>query len=195
MADTKAISRRPKSTRLAALSDAQIDRLVYSLWDFQQALSALTFLIEDCDFDARYTKVELRRFRCYESSAIISFARPFEGSRGQTVVGLRAIGIELDGQENRLRGRLMKLRRKVIAHSDDDSMHYRALVHSLHDGEFGLPQFIFQESLFLPQCDHRPLEHLLRRLTSGIYSALFEIAQTEPARLVKYKVPTGDGVV
>jgi hypothetical protein len=88
---------------VSGLSDGQLRRLAYSLWDFQQSLSALTFLMEECDFDAKYTAVELRRFRCFESTVIISFARPFEGSRGQTAVGLRAIGIQLVRRRSRFK--------------------------------------------------------------------------------------------
>ena len=53
---------------LERLTDSQLRRLVYSAWDFQQALSALTFLIEDCDYDRLHNVLELRRFRCYETS-------------------------------------------------------------------------------------------------------------------------------
>ncbi|MEA3085971.1 MAG: hypothetical protein QOC89_3668 [Paraburkholderia sp.] len=35
---------------LSNLTDGQLQRLIYSTWDFQQALSALTFLMEECDF-------------------------------------------------------------------------------------------------------------------------------------------------
>ena len=45
---------------LSNLTDGQLQRLIYSTWDFQQALSALTFLMEECDLEARYNRVELR---------------------------------------------------------------------------------------------------------------------------------------
>lgn len=38
---------------LSNLTDGQLHHLIYSTWDFQQALSALTFLMEECDFEAR----------------------------------------------------------------------------------------------------------------------------------------------
>jgi hypothetical protein len=75
--------------------------------------------MEECDFEARYNRAELRKFRCYEASLIISFARPFEPSRGQTTIGLRAIGLELNPEETRLKEAMLSLRRKVIAHSDE----------------------------------------------------------------------------
>jgi hypothetical protein len=78
-----------KNQLSSKLSDAQLQRIIYSLWDFQQALSAITFLLEECDFGAKYHFVELRKFRCYETNIIVSFTRPFETSRGHTSLGLK----------------------------------------------------------------------------------------------------------
>lgn len=176
---------------VSSLSDAQLRRLAYSLWDFQQSLSALTFLMEECDFDAKYTAVELRRFRCFESTVIISFARPFEGSRGQTVIGLRAIGIQLTEQERQIQERLMKLRRKVVAHSDDDEMHFNVqLIQPMEDCKLRVPLLRFQESLYLTSAELRPLEDFLRRLTHAITGALFQLAQSNPGRIEGYRIPS-----
>lgn len=176
---------------VSSLSDAQVRRLAYSLWDFQQSLSALTFLMEECDFDAKYTVVALRRFRCFESTAIISFARPFEGSRGQTVIGLRAIGIQLTEQEKQIQERLMKLRRKVVAHSDGDEMHFNVqLIQPIEDIALRVPLFKYQESLYLTAVELRPLETFLRKLTHAITGALFRLAQSDPDRIEGYRIPS-----
>jgi hypothetical protein len=45
-------------------------------------LSALTFLVEDCDFEETYNYIDIRRFKCYENNFIISYSRPFTSSRG-----------------------------------------------------------------------------------------------------------------
>lgn len=174
---------------LSHLTEGQLHRLIYSTWDFQQALSALTFLMEECDFEARYNPVELRKFRCYESSLVISFARPFEPSRGQTTLGLRAIGLQLTPQEIELKDAMLSLRRKVIAHSDEQLMHFRASTHPLEDSPFSLPQLQFIESLYIKETQCRPLEELLRKLIAGICKALFALAQVEPERLNLYKQP------
>lgn len=173
----------------SSLSDAQLRRLLYSLWDFQQSLSALTFLMEDCDFDVKYSAVELRRFRCFESTVIISFARPFETSRGQTTLGLRAIGFLLTEQEKRIQERLMKLRRKVIAHSDEDEMHFNVeLIKPMEDQELIVPLLRFQETLYLKAAELRPLESFLRRLTHAMSGAMFRLAQSDPHRIERYRV-------
>lgn len=173
---------------LNSLTDQQLDRLVYSLWDFQQSLSALTFLMEDCDFEAKYKLVELRRFRCYETSTIVSFARPFEVGRGEVAIGLRAIGCVFDEGERALQERLLALRHKVVAHSDEEWMEFAGTVREVEDGLISIPYFHFRESLHLSAADLRPLEALLRKLTSTIYRGLFQLAQENPARLDRRKI-------
>jgi len=177
---------------ISSLTHSQLHRLIYSVWDFQQALSALTFLLDECDFDAKYSRVELRRFRCYESSLIISFARPFEPSRRQTVVGLRAIGVHLDAEETKLKEAMLGLRRKVVAHSDEELMHYRAsTLQPFDDAPIALPLLQYVESLYLEPAQCRSLEALLHKLINGISKALFSLAQSHPERLNIYKQPNG----
>ena len=175
---------------LSRLTDSQLRRLVYSNWDFQQALSALTFFMEECDFDKEYDRIQLRRFRCYETTVVVSFARPFEDGRGVTTLGLRGIGVRLDVDEMALKARILTLRRKVIAHSDEEHMHFRGSTFSpMDDHPMVVPFFQFDESLHLERADLRPLETLLRKLTSDIYKSLWEIAQETPERLNVYRAP------
>lgn len=181
----------PTSTNLSRLTDLQLRRLVYSNWDFQQALSALTFLMEECDFDQTYDRIQLRKFRCYETTVVVSFARPFEEGRGVTTLGLNAIGVRLDPEEIALKARILTLRRKVVAHSDDEYMHFRGTTFSpMDDHPMQMPFFQFDESLHLEKKDLRPLEDLLRKLGFDTYKALFAIAQQTPDRLNVYRAPS-----
>ena len=144
--------------------------------------------MEDCDFDAQYSKVELRRFRCYETSVVVAFARPFEASRGRTALGLRAIGSRLNPKELSLKAKIVELRHKVIAHSDEDEMHYRgSLLEPFEDVSLRMALFQFNESLHLDRADLRPLESLLRKLKYAIAETLFQVAQATPSRLDMYK--------
>lgn len=95
------------------------------MWGFQQALSALTFLLEECDFESKYDKIKLRRFRCYESTVIIAMSRPIETTKGDVTIGFRALGIKHSQDEKALLARISKLRNKVIAHSISEEMHFR----------------------------------------------------------------------
>ncbi|PCO05088.1 hypothetical protein AWR36_010170 [Microbulbifer flavimaris] len=171
------------------ITDQQLTRAIYSQWDFQQALSALTFLLEDCDFEEKYNKVELRRFRCYESTAIISFARPFEIARRGTTLGLRALGIKLSKSDCALRDKILDLRRKIIAHSAEEEMHYRVTTYPVIDGEFFIPHFQFNEGLHLSYSELRELETFLRWITGKMGEFFIELAQSQPELLQRYKEP------
>mgnify|MGYP006432966033 CR=1 FL=1 len=171
------------------LTAQQLERTVYSLWDFQQALSALTFLLEDCDFDQNYTKVDLRRFRCYETTLIVSMARPFEKSRGATALSLRATGIRLENAEKTLVDRIMALRRRIVAHSDEEEMHYRSNTFPVLEGTYNFPYVQFDEKLHLEEEELLQLETLLRKLKQRIAEFLFELAQEESGVLDRYKKP------
>lgn len=171
------------------LTERQLERAIYSLWDFQQALSALTFLFEDCDFEKCYSKVELRRFRCYETTLIISIARPFEQSRNGTTLALRAIEVLLDKFEQSLVSRVTRLRQKIIAHSDEEEMHFRSGTFPVLDGTINFPELRFDEALHLKQEELMQLEILLRKLVQGIGRFIFKLAQDEPNILERYKQP------
>ena len=172
------------------ITEAQLERAIYSIWDFQQALSALTFLIQDCDFDAKYSKVELRRFRCYESTLIISMARPFEKTRKGTTIGLRAIGINLSQDQKALVDKVLELRRKIVAHSAEEEMHFRVTTFPIKDIGVNVPHFQFNEGLHLGEKELRELEYFLRILTSQMGEFFYKVAQKQPDMLARYKEPS-----
>lgn len=171
------------------ITEQQLVRAIYSIWDFQQALSALTFLLKDCDFDRTYDKVSLRRFRCYESTLIISMARPFETTRRGTTIGLRALGISLSDKEKTLVSKVLELRRRIVAHSDEEEMHFRTTTFPVLDGELNFPHFQFNEGLHLKEHELRGLEVFLRSLTQKLAEFFFEVAQKQPGLLEKYREP------
>lgn len=171
------------------ITEKQLLRAIYSVWDFQQALSSLTFLLEDCDFDEEYSKVELRRFRSYEANLIISMARPFETTRGGTTIGLRALGIKLTVEQQSLVDKVLDLRRKIVAHSDEEEMHFRVSTFDVLDGEFNIPHFQFNEGLHLEKEELLKLELFLRDLKQKLAIFFYEIAQYQPELLNKYREP------
>ena len=170
------------------ITEQQLTRAIYSLWDFQQALSALTFLLEDCEFEEKYDKVTLRRFRCYESNLIISMARPFETARGGTTIGLRALGIQILDSEKALVEKVLVLRRKIIAHSAEEEMHFRVSTFTV-DEEMKFPHFQFNEGLHLEERELLEIEKFLRKLMSEMAHFFFKVAQENPEMLNKYKQP------
>ncbi len=171
------------------LTEHQLERAIYSIWDFQQALSALTFLLEDCDFDRKYDKVSLRRFRCYESTLIISICRPFEATRSGTTIGLRALDIKLTNHEKALVKKVKDLRGSIIAHSAEEEMHFRVSTFPVLDGDFNVPHFQFNEGLHLVKSELLELEFFLRKLKEELAKYFLKVAQEKPELLAKYREP------
>jgi hypothetical protein len=171
------------------VTDRQLIRIIYSWWDLQQSLSALTFLMEECDYDTKYTSVQLRRLKCFETTAMISLARPFETSRNRTTLSLKSIGVKLDPKENALLERAMSLRRKIIAHSDEEEMRFRAFTFPVLEGSQNFPRLQYDEGLQLSEDELLPLESLIRSLMHSIAGFIYELAQSDPERLNFCKVP------
>lgn len=177
-------------TNVSKISEEQFHRLLYSSWDFQQSLSALTFLREDCDLCEKYSKGELRRFKCYENQAIISFCRPFSASRAAVRLSLRLIGVELNESEHELKERLIYIRNKVVAHSDSDEMHYKTITIDVgDDDDFQFPLVLYDEGLHLSEKDHEILDLLLRKLMHGIAKVSIAIFRNDPDQFNTYKLP------
>jgi hypothetical protein len=165
-------------------------RIIYSSWDFQQALSALTFLCEECDFDKQYSNVQLRKFRCFETTAIVSFSRPFKVGRGRKALDLSAIGFKFSEDEESLKDAVLRLRDKIVSHSDEEEMEYRT--HSFRifdDSDLRMPAAIFRESLYLNEDEYNALESLLHRLLHTIAKYKFKFAQSNPELFEQRKRP------
>jgi hypothetical protein len=109
------MSPREKSERAA------FTRMMYSLTDLQLALSAITFLSE-CEWGKPISKVELRRYKCYETTAVIAYTRHFVKSRGGLHLTFRMFDFYPSDSELELHQEVMTLRNKLIAHSDFDMM-------------------------------------------------------------------------
>ena len=174
------------------ITDQQLNRAIYSLWDFQQALSAITFLLEDCEFEEKHNNITLRRFRCYESNFIISMARPFEKSKSGTTIGLRALGINLSKNQKLLVEKILNLRRKIIAHSAEEEMHFKVSTFPV-DEKLNFPNFQFDEGLHLEKRELLELEEFLKILKSEMARFFFKLAQENPEMLNKYKQPARRG--
>lgn len=165
-------------------------RIIYSSWDFQQALSALTFLCEECEFEKQYSREQLRRFRCFETTTIVAFSRPFKPGGGRKGLDLESIGFELTEDELKLKDKVLGLRDKVVGHSDKEYMEYRTYSFTVFDdSELRMPAIIFRESLYLDEDDYDSLDALLHRLIHAISKYQFEFAQSNPKLFEQLKIP------
>lgn len=161
---------------------------MYSLGDFQLALSACEFLY-DCDPQSEYSKVDLRRFRCFETSLIIAYSRPFSQSDGSVPpLTLKMTKAEFTEHEKALHRRLIRMRNKIIAHSDRELMRMTTQTFDMpmRDDEENGPRFVFIQSVFDEGItllgdlliDTNELLHKLYQLT---YKTLSDEAQKDPS--------------
>ncbi|WP_439486611.1 hypothetical protein [Blastomonas fulva] len=102
----------------------QRHRLMMSALDFRHALSAATFLMEDVDWKGgRSTQEGRRRLKCYETSMVVSYARPFSTARGMAApFSWKQLGREyaMSTEEKSLHEMLIDARNRIYAHSDGD---------------------------------------------------------------------------
>ena len=167
-------------------TEKQITKIVYSSWDFQQALSALTFLFDECDFNSKYDRITLRKFRCYESTLIISMSRPLQKSRGGITLGLRNLGIKYNKQEQILITKILSLRGTIIAHSDESEMNFKMSLITIDD-EINFPNIQFKENLHLSFEELKQIEHLLRRFIRSISMYILEYSKEFPHLFDRHK--------
>lgn len=184
----------PRESVYTNIEKEKLIRILYSIWDIQQALSALTFLLEECDFDQNYRVVDLRRFRCYEANMVISFGRAFESSRKYSSISLKTVGIKLSGKERELQKKLLDTRRKIVAHSDSEMMHMRSTTFTVSavDGMV-VPHIVHDEALNFDKEELFEFEAFFRALRHYIHEFVFELTQRRPSLMEFYKKPKHEG--
>jgi hypothetical protein len=174
----------PNPDKITLHAEARRRRLLYSLNDLQQALSACDFLYE-CEETNTYSKIELRRFRCYETTLVVAYTRPFSQSRGAAAaLTLKMIGLKLSKDRQALHDRLMDMRNKIMAHSDSEMMRMTTQPFdvSMQDGEppVYLIQTVFDEGIALHGALLIETNELLREVYQAICGTLHKELQTNP---------------
>lgn len=169
-----------KQASLMALKQNERIRILYSLGDFQIALSAADFLSE-CDYQGQYSIVELRRFRCYETTLIVSYARPFSQTFSKIPrFGFNMIGMNLDAHQSSLHDELLRLRNKVYAHSDSEMMQMVSRTFPVGHHATQIPDVQFDEGIrFLGNKLDDVIIHL-RKIRTRIVERIYDDAQLNP---------------
>lgn len=174
-------------------------RMMSALGDFELANSAAAFLYE-VDDDERYSKVELRKFRCFEHTAIVSYGRPFTIAKGRFPhLSQKMCGDPLSAEQGVLHERVMRLRNKLVAHTDVELMNFASKRHDIGPIN-GKPFHIFhsqhdeglQFQSFLERVD---FVNLIRTILHGLYEQILSETQSNPNALdmnVHYPVNAED---
>ena len=174
-------------------SNVMTNRIIYSGWDFEQANSALLFLLEECDFEKKYNLGELRRLRCFETTMIISFSRPFKTGLGKKPLDLEVIGLELSDAEIELKKKITTLRDQVVAHSDVKEMEfYISNIRPFDDHDVRMPLERFYEGLRLNEQELTDIYKLLNKIIYAIAMFKFDFVQVNPGEYNRHKVKSKD---
>ena len=174
----------PDQDKIALHAEARRRRLLYSLNDLQQALSACEFLYE-CEETNTYSKMERRRLRCYETMLVVAYARPFTQSRGAAApLSMKMVGLKLSNDRQALHDRLMDMRNKIMAHSDSEMMRMTTQPFDvpMKDGEppMYLIQTVFDEGVSLLGALLIETNELLREVYQAVYGTLHKELQANP---------------
>jgi hypothetical protein len=166
-----------------SLTENQVTRLIQSVNDFSVANSALIFLSE-VESDKTYSKADLRRFRCFETTAIISYARPFSESRGSVPrLTLKLLGIKLEQEKSIFHNHLITLRNKIFAHSDSDMMRFISKPHRLefdNGFDYTFLETVFDEGLnFSDLFERIQFDELISTMLYAVIRRLHDEAQID----------------
>ncbi|TAY52941.1 hypothetical protein [Rhizobium leguminosarum] len=166
-----------------------LKRLLIAHADLQMALSAITFLGEELDPEAKYSKIELRRFKCFETTFIVSYARAFTKSKGSRhdQVSLWGIGVKLSAKERALHELIINLRQKAYAHSDESFAHVRMdVMHmDIPGGTFAVPHLQFDHGLEFAELFKRlAAMDLTHKIMDGLTTTVRRLAEKLPESFV-----------
>lgn len=145
----------------------KLNRVLLSTRDFQQALSAATFLYEDMD-EARGL-VAMRRLRCYETNMVVAYARPFSQAHGPVSrLKLGDLSVELSDEQQALHARLIEQRNRLYAHSDAEVVPMSVdVMNTIFGGDKADFQFVmprFDETCSFTDMEVLRVQELCRRL-------------------------------
>ncbi|MEQ7870370.1 hypothetical protein V6R97_06925 [Chromohalobacter salexigens] len=174
------------STNSKVIDIKDYEKLLCASWDLQNSLSALEFLLEECDYELAYTRVQVRKFKAFEDKAIISFFKAYLDSPGNVVN--KCAGVKLTVTEKQLCKRVRVLRNKIVAHTDEDFTHFR--VDSIEVGdETYFPIQNFEEKLFFGFREVLGFQDLIKKIMRYVCKFLFEEIQRNPTIRNHYKKP------
>lgn len=171
-----------------------LKRMVIASSDLQTSLSAITFLNE-ADAEESYSKVELRRYKCYETAFIVSYGRTFTNSKGSRYkkLSLKMIGVELSSKQTELHNKIINARHKKYAHSDMELAHTRIDLHYINVKGVDMPIHHIQwdEGLdFIDFMENLEIFNLIHKIKLKLYLAIQKLAVLLKDELPIYIKPT-----
>lgn len=168
----------------------RLKRLIQSMDDLEFSRSALTLFREQWSPEDQYSRLEIRKLRCFESAMVTAFMRPFSKSKGGTTLAYKSIGISFSKKEQKLFKKIEHVRNKCVAHSDENMMHFRSAPIVLNSVKgILMPHINYSNAFHFTENELFTLDDLLYKILSEIRHAIFEITQTYPNEMEIYAKP------
>ena len=171
----------------------KLKRLLISVRDFQEALSAATFLLEEVDQSAKYSLAEIRRFRCYETAMVIAYARPFSMAKGEVgPLKPKDTGLSMTAAEKSLHRKLITHRNTVYGHSDAEFVEMRVMVlhlpldHNPAGFDWVMPRF--EERMRFSLTEIGAIHDMLHKLVHALAHQCQKLGAAFKDRFTTYKV-------
>jgi hypothetical protein len=170
-----------------------LTRLMISSHDFQEALSAATFLVEEVDQSAKYPLAQIRRFRCYETAMVIAYARPFSMAKGAVgPLKWKDTGLRRTVAEKSLHEKLMGHRNTVYGHSDAEFVEMRVMVlrrshdHDPAGFDFVMPRF--DEGMRYSLAEVGAIHQMLHKLVVALVHEIQRLGAAFKDRFTTYEL-------
>ena len=121
---------------------------------------------------------------------VISFARPFQMSKGHSTLSLKTVGIELNDREIQLKEMLLNVRRKIIAHSDKELMHFKSsTIKAFDNSDIRMPVITYDEGLYFKESELLEFKDFFFALKEHLCKFVFRLSQENPAIMDMYIQP------
>lgn len=153
----------------------RLQRWMISTRDFQIAKSAATFLLEEVDEKAGYPLAEIRKFKCYETTMVVAYARPFSMAKGPVgPLSEKEAGLRKSDPFYTLHSRLIHERNTLFGHSDAEHVDMRVWNIKVDDDfSFPLPRFGEHLSFTMAEVDqiHEQMSVFMGNLTRRTFES------------------------
>ncbi len=133
-----------------------------------------------------HSKTELRRFRCYETTLVVAYGRPFSQSLagGIPPLSTKMIGLKPSPERRALHDRLISMRNQIMAHSDGEMMRMTVKPFDVSLDDESQPvvilQTVFDEGVTLMGRLLVETNELLHEIYAAIVRCLHHEAQQNP---------------
>lgn len=125
----------------------------------------------------------------HEAACVVAFYRPFTTNGSGVALSRKTIGVKFNDADSEIFHKIRDVRNRVVAHSDEDAMHFRIDPFPMPDIDIKVPQLTFDDGLLFDQDEYFAIERLLHRMLNGVHHIIWKYTQKFPEDITLYKKP------